>query len=31
VIALKGDGGCGIGGTHFLNVARLNIGITLSG
>jgi 2-oxoglutarate ferredoxin oxidoreductase subunit beta len=29
VIALKGDGGCGIGGTHLLNVARRNIGITL--
>jgi 2-oxoglutarate ferredoxin oxidoreductase subunit beta len=29
VIALKGDGGCGIGGTHFLNVSRRNIGITL--
>jgi pyruvate/2-oxoacid:ferredoxin oxidoreductase beta subunit/Pyruvate/2-oxoacid:ferredoxin oxidoreductase gamma subunit len=29
VIALIGDGGCGIGGTHLLNVARRNIGITL--
>ena len=29
VIALKGDGACGIGGTHLLNVARRNIGITL--
>jgi pyruvate/2-oxoacid:ferredoxin oxidoreductase beta subunit/Pyruvate/2-oxoacid:ferredoxin oxidoreductase gamma subunit len=29
VIALKGDGGCGIGGTHLLNVGRRNIGITL--
>ncbi len=29
VIAMKGDGGCGIGGTHLLNVARRNIGITL--
>jgi pyruvate/2-oxoacid:ferredoxin oxidoreductase beta subunit len=29
VICLKGDGGCGIGGTHLLNVARRNIGITL--
>ncbi|MFH1754984.1 MAG: thiamine pyrophosphate-dependent enzyme [Candidatus Latescibacterota bacterium] len=29
VIVLKGDGGCGIGGTHFLNVSRRNIGITL--
>ena len=29
VIALKGDGGCGIGGTHLLNAARRNIGITL--
>jgi len=29
VIVLQGDGGCGIGGTHLLNVARRNIGITL--
>jgi Pyruvate/2-oxoacid:ferredoxin oxidoreductase gamma subunit len=29
VIVLMGDGGCGIGGTHLLNVARRNIGITL--
>jgi len=29
VIAVKGDGACGIGGTHLLNVARRNIGITL--
>jgi pyruvate/2-oxoacid:ferredoxin oxidoreductase beta subunit/Pyruvate/2-oxoacid:ferredoxin oxidoreductase gamma subunit len=29
VINLMGDGACGIGGTHFLNVARRNIGITL--
>jgi 2-oxoglutarate ferredoxin oxidoreductase subunit beta len=29
VIALMGDGACGIGGTHLLNVARRNIGITL--
>lgn len=29
IIVLKGDGGCGIGGTHFLNIARRNIGITL--
>jgi len=29
VIVLKGDGGCGIGGTHLLNVARRNIDITL--
>jgi len=29
VIAIMGDGGCGIGGTHLLNVARRNIGITL--
>lgn len=29
VIAMKGDDGCGIGGTHLLNVARRNIGITL--
>jgi pyruvate/2-oxoacid:ferredoxin oxidoreductase beta subunit/Pyruvate/2-oxoacid:ferredoxin oxidoreductase gamma subunit len=29
VITLIGDGGCGIGGTHLLNVARRNIGIKL--
>ncbi len=29
VIVLQGDGGCGIGGTHLLNVARRNIGVTL--
>jgi len=29
VITLMGDGASGIGGTHFLNVARRNIGITL--
>lgn len=29
VITLQGDGGCGIGGTHLINVARRNIGITL--
>ena len=29
VVVLMGDGGCGIGGTHLLNVARRNIGITL--
>jgi len=29
VIVIQGDGGCGIGGTHLLNVARRNIGITL--
>ena len=29
VIVLKGDGGCGIGGAHLLNVARRNIGIKL--
>jgi pyruvate/2-oxoacid:ferredoxin oxidoreductase beta subunit/Pyruvate/2-oxoacid:ferredoxin oxidoreductase gamma subunit len=29
VITLTGDGGCGIGGAHLLNVARRNIGITL--
>lgn len=29
VIVLQGDGGCGIGGTHLLNVARRNIGISL--
>lgn len=29
VIALMGDGGLGIGGNHFLNAARRNIGITV--
>ena len=29
VIVLMGDGGCGIGGTHIVNAARRNIGITL--
>ena len=29
VVVIQGDGGCGIGGTHLLNVARRNIGITL--
>jgi len=29
VLAVMGDGACGIGGTHLLNVARRNIGITL--
>ncbi len=29
VIVLMGDGGCGIGGAHLLNVARRNVGITL--
>jgi len=29
VVVLQGDGGCGIGGTHLLNVSRRNIGITL--
>ena len=29
VVVLMGDGGCGIGGAHLLNVARRNIGITL--
>ena len=29
VIVMLGDGACGIGGTHLLNVARRNIGITL--
>jgi len=28
VIAMIGDGGCGIGGTHLINAARRNIGIT---
>ncbi len=29
VITLMGDGACGIGGTHLLNAARRNIGISL--
>lgn len=29
VIVLMGDGGCGIGGTHIVNAARRNIGLTL--
>ena len=29
VIALMGDGGMGIGGTHVLNAARRNIGVTV--
>jgi 2-oxoglutarate ferredoxin oxidoreductase subunit beta len=29
VIVLQGDGGCGIGGAHLLNVSRRNIGIKL--
>ena len=29
VIVLIGDGGCGIGGTHLVNAARRNIGITV--
>ncbi len=29
VIVLMGDGGCGIGGTHLLNAARRNIGVTV--
>ena len=29
VIAIMGDGACGIGGTHLLNVSRRNIGIKL--
>jgi len=29
VIVLMGDGGCGIGGTHIVNAARRNIGITV--
>jgi pyruvate/2-oxoacid:ferredoxin oxidoreductase beta subunit len=28
VVALIGDGGCGIGGTHLINAARRNIGVT---
>jgi 2-oxoglutarate ferredoxin oxidoreductase subunit beta len=29
VIALVGDGGCGIGGHHLINAARRNIGLTV--
>jgi Pyruvate/2-oxoacid:ferredoxin oxidoreductase gamma subunit len=29
VVTLMGDGGCGIGGTHLLNAARRNVGVTL--
>jgi len=29
VVVIQGDGGCGIGGTHLLNAARRNIGMTL--
>ena len=29
VVVLLGDGGCGIGGTHLINAARRNIGITV--
>ena len=29
VVVLIGDGGCGIGGTHLLNAARRNVGITV--
>ena len=29
IIVLMGDGGCGIGGTHIVNAARRNVGITL--
>ncbi len=29
VIVIMGDGGCGIGGTHLINAARRNIGITV--
>jgi 2-oxoglutarate ferredoxin oxidoreductase subunit beta len=28
VVVLIGDGGCGIGGTHLVNAARRNIGVT---
>ena len=28
VIVVMGDGGCGIGGTHLINAARRNIGVT---
>ncbi|MFQ6059455.1 MAG: thiamine pyrophosphate-dependent enzyme, partial [Anaerolineae bacterium] len=29
VVVLMGDGGCGIGGHHLINVARRNIGVTV--
>ncbi len=29
VIVVMGDGGCGIGGTHLINAARRNIGVTV--
>jgi len=29
VVVLLGDGGCGIGGTHLINAARRNIGLTV--
>jgi len=29
VIVVMGDGGCGIGGTHLINAARRNVGITV--
>src|SRR5581483_7466420 len=29
VIVIMGDGGCGIGGTHLINAARRNIGISV--
>jgi pyruvate/2-oxoacid:ferredoxin oxidoreductase beta subunit len=29
VIVVMGDGGCGIGGTHLINAARRNIGVTM--
>jgi Pyruvate/2-oxoacid:ferredoxin oxidoreductase gamma subunit len=29
VVVLLGDGGCGIGGTHLINAARRNVGLTV--
>ena len=29
VIVTMGDGGCGIGGTHLINAARRNVGVTV--
>ncbi len=29
VIVVMGDGGCGIGGTHLINAARRNVGVTV--
>ena len=29
VVVVMGDGGCGIGGTHLINAARRNVGVTV--